>query len=115
MQNVVIPELEPLEEAVASFGKWRSRARGLLAARPTLSQLKEAVEEAAALRVRPRAISGQTALTAKAVPPKHAARSSRKHVAIDLVTEHPCFAVENQQTGRLLCGPPTQWLDCRCH
>ncbi len=50
-QNVVIPELEPLEEAVASFGKWRSRARGLLAARPTLSQLKEAVEEAAALRV----------------------------------------------------------------
>ena len=49
---MVIPELEPLEEAVAGFGAWRARARDLLADRPSLDQLKAAVKEVAALPAR---------------------------------------------------------------
>ena len=49
---MVIPDLEPLEEAVEALGAWRARAKALLAGRPTLAQLKAAVEEAAAMHVR---------------------------------------------------------------
>ena len=78
-QNVVIPELEPLEEAVGSLGKWRSRARDLLAARPTLTQLKEAVEEAAALRV---SFTEPPLLTAQALHGEPAAWSSCRYAPV---------------------------------
>ena len=50
-QPVLIPDLEPLEEAVARFEAWRERARELMAGRPTLAELQDACEEAAALQV----------------------------------------------------------------